>query len=154
VENFDTDGRSPRTQVAALCWRVARGRVEVLLVTSRETGRWIIPKGWPMPDATPGEAAAREAWEEAGVRGELGEGLGLYTYDKVLDRSGMAPEAVTCVVAVFPLRVDSRKKIFPEAGQRRVRWFPRDKAARKVEEPALQAIIAGFVPAGAEAPAT
>lgn len=151
MQGFEVDGAQPRTQVAALCWRLARGQIEVLLVTSRETGRWVLPKGWPMPDAPDGAAAQREAWEEAGVRGEPGEGLGLYTYEKVLNRDSLSPEAVPCVVAVFPLHVDSRKKSFPEAGQRRVKWFPRDKAARKVAEPALQALIAGFAPEPAAA---
>ena len=54
-------------QVAALCWRLRKGRAEVLLVTSRDTGRWVLPKGWPITGLSPQAAAAREAWEEAGV---------------------------------------------------------------------------------------
>lgn len=137
----------PRTQCAALCWRRVQGRIEVLLVTSRETGRWVIPKGWPIEGLPPTAGAAREAWEEAGVRGEIGAAcLGVYPYDKVLDRAGDAPLAVPCVVAVYPMQVTAMRKDFPEAAERRTKWFPLDKAARKVLEPELAALIAGFLP--------
>ena len=53
-----------RTQFAALCYRIKRGKVQVLLVTSRRTKRWIVPKGWPMEGRTPADSAAQEAWEE------------------------------------------------------------------------------------------
>ena len=43
-----------RTQFAALCWRVMDGKVQILLITSRGSGRWIVPKGWPMDGQTPG----------------------------------------------------------------------------------------------------
>jgi 8-oxo-dGTP pyrophosphatase MutT (NUDIX family) len=137
----------PRTQCAALCWRRTEGRIEVLLVTSRETGRWVIPKGWPIDGLPETEGAAREAWEEAGVQGEIGAAcLGVYSYDKVLDRAGEAPQAVPCVVAVYPMQVTTLRKDFPEATERRTKWFPQDKAARKVLEPELAALIAGFQP--------
>jgi len=68
-----------RTQFAALCYRVRQGRTEVLSITSRNTGRWIAPKGWPMQDCTPAQSAAEEAWEEAGVIGKgLDRCLGLF----------------------------------------------------------------------------
>jgi 8-oxo-dGTP pyrophosphatase MutT (NUDIX family) len=144
-----TTGCEPRTQCAALCWRRVQGRVEVLLVTSRETGRWVIPKGWPVAGLPETEGAAREAWEEAGVRGEIGAAcLGVYAYDKVLDRAGAAPQAVPCVVAVYPMQVTALRKDFPEAAERRIKWFPPGKAARKVTEPELAALIAGFQPDG------
>ena len=63
-----------RTQFGALCFRRSKTQkagVELLLVSSRDTGRWIIPKGWPMDRETPAAAAAMEAWEEAGVRGRV-----------------------------------------------------------------------------------
>jgi 8-oxo-dGTP pyrophosphatase MutT (NUDIX family) len=143
---FASHDGAPRTQVGALCWRRAPAGPEVLLVTSRETGRWVIPKGWPIADLTAEAAALREAWEEAGVRGAAGAAVGLFTYDKVVNREARRPEAVPCVVAVFAVEVTERAKDFPEAGQRRVKWFPRDRAARKVHEPALQALILGFDP--------
>lgn len=125
-------------QYGALCWRLHRGKVEVLLITSRDTGRWVIPKGWPMKGMTPSQAAAREAWEEAGVQG-VAEAvqLGSFTYDKV-----MAPKPpVPCAVEVFPLRVKEMKSRFPERKQRRRKWFAAEKAARKVAEAGLRTLI-------------
>ncbi len=144
----DPDG-PPRAQIGALCWRISRAGIEVLLVTSRETGRWVIPKGWLGIGLSAGEAAAREAWEEAGVRGRAGAELGVFTYDKVTDRDTKAAARVPCVVAVHAVEVTGKAKDFPEAGQRRVKWFERGKAARKVTEPALQSLILGFDPTGA-----
>ena len=149
AETFTPSDAERRTQFAALCWRSTRGRTEVLLVTSRETGRWVIPKGWPIAGLSPAEAAAREAWEEAGAKGKMAEqALGFFTYDKVLDRAS-DPVALPCIVAVFPLRVTRRGKVFPEMRERRVKWFPLDRAAQKVDEPELQRLIAGFTPVGA-----
>jgi 8-oxo-dGTP pyrophosphatase MutT (NUDIX family) len=125
-------------QNGALCWRMHRGRVEVLLITSRDTGRWILPKGWPEPGLHGAEGAALEAWEEAGVVGEVsGEALGVYCYDKLL-RPG---HALPCIVTVFPLRVSQLRRRFPERGERRRKWFTAEKAARKVGEPDLRAIL-------------
>lgn len=120
--------------------------MRVLLITSRDTGRWVIPKGWPMRRRTEAEAAAREAYEEAGVRGIVAlRSIGLYTYRKVL-----APDRrVTCAVRVFPLEVRELLRKYPETGQRRSRWFSPLKAARRVAEPELAAIVRGFDPAAA-----
>ncbi len=146
--NFVVREGEPRSQVGALCWRQAAGKggVEVLLVTSRETGRWVIPKGWPATDLAAAEAAAREAWEEAGVRGPTGPVIGFFTYDKIIRREGKSGDAVPCVVAVHPLKVTESSQAFPEAGQRRQKWFARQKAAKKVAEPALQTLIQEFDP--------
>lgn len=136
-----------RTQYGALCWRVLRGAVQVLLVTSRDTGRWVIPKGWPMPEHSPEAAAAREAWEEAGVEGIVsGRCLGLFSYDKMMTPAISVP----CVVAVYPLRVTRLQDRFPERKVRKRKWFATDKAARKVMEPELRAILATFVPPSPE----
>ena len=130
---------APRTQFGALCWRMHRGRVEVLLITSRDTGRWVIPKGWPMAGKDAAEAAAQEAWEEAGVSGEVGaDAVGFYGYDK----TRKTKEALPCVVSVFPLRVEGLAKRFPERKERRRRWFGAEKAAKLVAEPELQALLA------------
>lgn len=132
-----------RTQYGALCWRRAKGLVEVLLITSRETGRWVIPKGWPMEGHSPAEAAAREAWQEAGVTGETGDDcIGLYAYDKQIGPA----QAVPCVVAVYPIRVQALAGRFPERKERKRKWFPLAKAARKVDEAELRAILATFEP--------
>lgn len=125
-------------QYGALCWRLHRGKVQVLLITSRDTGRWVIPKGWPMKGMTPAQAAAREAWEEAGVQGVTEPAqLGSFAYDKL-----MAPKPpVACAVEVFPLRVKALKDRFPERKERRRKWFAAEKAARKVAEPGLRSLI-------------
>ena len=137
-----TDKRAIRTQFGALCYRINDGKVEILLITSRGTGRWIIPKGWPMDGETPAGAAATEAWEEAGATGKLfHQVLGFYGYDK-----GHAGERMPCVVAVFPLKVKKLSKQFPEAGQRKRRWVSRKKAAAMVSEPELRALILHFDP--------
>ena len=79
--------RETRTQFAALPYRIKKkGQVDVMLISSLDTGRWIIPKGWPMDGMRPAEAAAQEAWEEAGLRGRVFDDvLGLYSYSKFLD---------------------------------------------------------------------
>lgn len=126
-------------QFGALCWRMHRGKVEVLLITSRETGRWVIPKGWAIDGLTPASAAAREAWEEAGVEGEINDsGLGEFHYDKVLRPSKFLP----CAVQVFGLRVSRLAEQFPERKQRRRKWFDAETAARKVNEPELRELLA------------
>lgn len=133
----------PSLQVAALCWRRAANGIRIVLITSRDTGRWVIPKGWPMRRRSEAEAAAREAWEEAGLRGDLGErSVGLYTYRKVLGPGRSIP----CVVRVFPLEVSEQLKKYPETGQRRIRWFAPEKAARKVDEADLARLIREFDP--------
>ncbi|PWE33307.1 NUDIX hydrolase [Maritimibacter sp. 55A14] len=131
-----------RTQFAALCYRPRDGRkgIEVLLVTSRESGRWLVPKGWPMDRQTPAAAAAREAYEEAGVLGRMrDEVIGLYSYQKE-----MVEDALPCVVAVFALEVREVLKDYPEASERKRKWFSARKAAAKVKEPELAEIIRSF----------
>ena len=127
-----------RGQIGAICWRMHRAKVEVLLITSRDTGRWVIPKGWPMEGLSEAEAASIEAWEEAGVRGDIApESLGSFDYDKVLS----ATKAIPCTVTVFGLRVAALHTDFPERKQRRRKWFAAEKAARKVAEPELRQLL-------------
>lgn len=121
-------------QVGALCWRLHKRRTQVLLVTSRDTGRWVLPKGWPIPGLTPEAASAQEAWEEAGVLGKVAAlSIGHYFYDKI--RPGA--EALRCCVDVFALRVHSLKSTFPERKERRRKWFGADDAAGLVAEAEL-----------------
>lgn len=128
-------------QHAAMCWRLKRGAVEVLLVTSRDTGRWVIPKGWPCKSLPPPESAAKEAWEEAGVEGDIGTvPLGTYTYPK--RRAPLPP--LPCLVTVFPLHVSRLAEKFPERKQRKRKWFSAKKAARLVDEPELREILASI----------
>ncbi|MFC5561189.1 NUDIX hydrolase [Methylobacterium aerolatum] len=133
------DGDEPRRQVGVLPIRRGRdGAVKVLLVTSRESRRWVIPKGWPMKGRKPFEAAAQEAYEEAGLRGVVGKRpIGYYLYEKRLKNL----DAVTCQVKVFPLRVRKQVKHFPEESQRELRWFTPLEASESVKEPGLAAII-------------
>ncbi len=132
-----------RTQFAALCFRVVDGKTKILLITSRNSGRWIIPRGWPMDSKTPSETAQTEAWEEAGVRGKAYElSLGLYSYIRDIRDDYSLP----CVAMVYPVRVDKLEKKFPEKGQRRRKWMSPKKAAKRVSEPELAQIIKGFDP--------
>jgi 8-oxo-dGTP pyrophosphatase MutT (NUDIX family) len=133
----------PSLQVGALCWRRTGKGLRVLLITSRDTGRWVIPKGWPMRRRSDPEAAAREAWEEAGVQGEIAlRSIGLFTYRKFLGPRRWIP----CAVRVFPLEVRARLKEYPERKQRNARWFTPEKAAKRVGEPELRALIRDFDP--------
>ncbi|WP_199262373.1 NUDIX hydrolase [Paracoccus binzhouensis] len=128
--------RPPDMQVAALCLDPASG--QVLLVTSRGTGRWILPKGWPMPGRSLADAARQEAWEEAGVRGRVDEAeIGRYHYDKDQDRGF----AIPVEVRVFPLHVEALEAQFPEAQERRRRWFAPEEAARMVAETGLKQLL-------------
>lgn len=137
----NTDQAAPHRQLAALCWRMRAGRPEVLLITSRDTGRWVVPKGWPMEGRSPDQAAAREAWEEAGVEGQAEpESIGQFHYDKT--RADAA--ALPCSVDVYALRVERLTDKYPERRQRRRKWFSPEKAARKVAEPDLRALILDF----------
>lgn len=105
-----------RVQYAALPYRRSGdSRTQVMLVTSRESGRWVIPKGWPKKRKTPSATAASEAQEEAGVVGKVGrDSIGSYSYKKRL-KSGAV---VACVVRVFPLKVKRQQKSWPERGER------------------------------------
>ena len=135
--------RPVREQYGALCYRLTKKRagVEVLLITSRDTGRWVIPKGWPMDGKSACAAAAREAWEEAGVKGTVfPEAVGTYRYLKGLPH-GLK---VDCRVRVFPLAVDDLCKNFPEKGERRAEWVTCAEAASRVQEPGLKTLLLAF----------
>jgi len=134
--------REIRTQFGALCYRIRRDKIRVLIITTRSGKNWIVPKGWPMDNATPADAAAREAFEEAGVEGKVtGNCLGIFSYTKELDGDDMP-----CVVAVFALKVKRIHAIYPERGRRKRKWLGRKKAAALVNNPELSQIIRSFVP--------
>ena len=126
-------------QVAALPLRRRRsGRLEVLLITSRDTGRWVLPKGWPMAGLDPWEAAAVEALEEAGAEGAVTPApIGTYDYGKRLDDGGVKP----CRVTLYPLRVTRLRDQWKEADERERRWFDPKEAAKRVDEPDLGAML-------------
>ena len=126
-----------RHQAGAMAYRVHDGQLEVLLITSRGTGRWIIPKGNIDPGLTPAEAAEREAYEEAGVRGTVESTLplGFYTYFKKTASGALCPAAVE----VYLLLVDGQLKRWPEKRERRISWVSVENAIGLIEE-------AGVVP--------
>lgn len=132
------------SQYGALPYRFAAdGALEILLITSRETGRWVVPKGHPIVGLTPSQSAAIEAFEEAGIEGEIGEeAIGAFRYRKRI-RFGL-PRLVR--VGVFPLRVTRELRRWPESHQRRRQWFARAAAASAVEEVALRRMILAFRP--------
>lgn len=134
--------REPRTQYAALPWRKRDdGALEMLLITSRESRRWVIPKGWPMKDMTPQDAAAQEAYEEAGVLGKPShKTLGVYHYDKRLSSGRLQHVRVM----VYPLEVREARDIWPEMAERDRLWSSPAEAAGLVAEPELRSLLAAF----------
>lgn len=132
-----------KAQYAALPWRRGEAGVEVLLITSRETRRWVIPKGWPMKGRKPFEAAAQEAFEEAGVIGVVkARKAGAYRYAKRLKNGKLRLVHVN----VYPLKVREERDRWPEMAEREKKWVAPAEAAAMVDEPELQALIAGFAP--------
>jgi len=127
----------PNLQYAALPYRRSEdGLIEVMLVTSRGTMRWIVPKGWPIPGKTPYESAAQEALEEGGLVGEISERpVGKYQYQKRTEDRG-----ITCTVEVFLMKVEGQLSSWPEQDQRSTAWFGLEKAAQ-VLEPGLARIL-------------
>lgn len=126
-------------QTGALPWRLAaKNGIEVLLVTGRRSGRWTIPKGWPMPGKSLAEAAEQEAFEEAGVRGTIDPNpIGTFRHVKQLDIAG----DLEVNIVVHPLWVDRELPKWPELGQRKRKWFSPKDAAKRVDSPELSAMI-------------
>jgi 8-oxo-dGTP pyrophosphatase MutT (NUDIX family) len=135
----------PYRQFGALPFRWSQGgSLKVLLVTTRGRKRWMIPKGWPIRGLEPHECAAREAFEEAGLIGNVrAEAVGSFRYIKRLG-SGWQ---VRCTVEVFPLHVDHQRPHWLEKGERETRWVSAKKAASLVSEPELKKILLRFDPA-------
>lgn len=130
------------TQHAALCFRrTSAGECEILLITSRDTGRWVLPKGWPEKGEDGAATALREAYEEAGVIGEPVTGcVGIYAYNKTMPSGPAQP----CVVAVHCVAVSHLNYQFPEMNLRKTSWFSPDQAADAVDEPELKSLLSGF----------
>jgi 8-oxo-dGTP pyrophosphatase MutT (NUDIX family) len=130
------------TQFAALPWRLSEGGTrQVMLLTSRETHRWVVPKGWPMKKRKPAEVASREAYEEAGLIGEIVDKrpIGTFHYAKRL-----AKREVLCRVRVFLFRVERQLNDWPEKNRRETKWFDANEAASLVDEGGLAEIIDRF----------
>ncbi len=119
------------------------GRIKVLLVTSRGSGRWIIPKGWPIRNLSGAATAAREAYEEAGVVGSVvsDSPVGLYRYEK----RQSTRKAVIFEVAVYLLAVERQLRKWPEKAERETRWFEPRQASALVVPAGLAQILHAFV---------
>jgi 8-oxo-dGTP pyrophosphatase MutT (NUDIX family) len=127
-------------QFAAIPFRYGEdGRPRVMLLTSRETKRWVIPKGWPMRGRKPREVAAQEAFEEAGLVGAIvgKRPVGSYFYTKQLS----AQDEILCEVSVFLFLVERQLDDWPEKAQRETRWFEPSEAYELVDEGGLAEIL-------------
>lgn len=122
-------------QAGVIAYRILNRKVQVLLMTSRDTGRWIIPKGNINTGSTPWHAAEEEAYEEAGVRGTISGTvpLGFYTYFKIMASGERRP----ATVETYLLRVEKQLKKFPEKGERKLCWVSAKKAVKLVQEPGV-----------------
>ncbi len=133
--------RAIYVQYAALPYRISAGVLEILLITSRQTRRWIIPKGWPIEGHGPSVCAALEALEEAGVCGEIEKiALGQYRYFKLLKNGASVP----CKVDIFALKVTRERKAWAEKDERERRWCTVEEASAAVDEPQLRLLIIKF----------
>ncbi|OPB29691.1 NUDIX hydrolase [Bartonella sp. WD12.1] len=131
-------------QVGALVYRIKNGNLEFLLITSRGSGRWIIPKGWPIPKKSFSQAVLQEAFEEAGVRGAVGTfPVGTYEYEK-LDLP-IEKNSKFCVY-VFSVLYSYQEKKWPEQSQRMYEWVTVSEAVKRVNEPQLKEILLHYKP--------
>lgn len=131
--------RPEQLQVAALCYRRRSDGVEVLLITSLHTGRWIVPKGWPMRGQDGAGTAANEAWEEAGVVvARLGRTpIGSFRYDKRMRGGARMP----CKTMIFPVEVARLADKFPQRGRRERVWLAPEEAAERLDDPGLADVV-------------
>lgn len=144
LHDFPKAARQPvLRQSSALCFRIKRGRPKVLLVTTRKSRRWIVPKGWLISGLSPQETALQEAWEEAGVSGQCnGTRLGQFLHLK--HHSNRSP--TLCLVDVFSVRVRVLSPDYPEKSERKRKWFSPKKAAQKVDSRELAELLRDFKP--------
>jgi 8-oxo-dGTP pyrophosphatase MutT (NUDIX family) len=133
-------------QSGALPWRLkgskkAQPTAEVLLVTGRRSGRWMIPKGWPMAGKSLADSAAREAFEEAGIKGRIDpEPIGRFRHIKQHLLFGR----MEVDILVHPLTVKRELKDWPERGERLRKWFTLDEAVTRVDSRELAQLIVRF----------
>lgn len=134
--------RPKRVQFAALCYTGHGTQKKILLITSRGSGRWILPKGWPIDGLDGAGAAMQEAWEEAGVKiGSIQKkAIGNFNYDKGLGGGVKAP----VIAHVHALEVEKLVDEYPEADERRRKWVSPEDAADMVREPELKHLLRGL----------
>jgi 8-oxo-dGTP pyrophosphatase MutT (NUDIX family) len=141
--NDGSETEAPRRQVAALPWQKRKGVVLIALVNSRETGRLVLPKGWPEKGLTDPQAAEQEAFEEAGLKGKIStKFIGTYEYVKIIGPGFALP----CIVDVYPLVVKKMLNSWPERAERARFWMTPEDAAKRVAEPALADLLRSFKP--------
>ena len=137
AKDLTSDGMGRQIAALPLTWDKG-GKVRVLMVTSRATHRWVMPKGWRMNGKKPWRAAEIEALEEAGAEGYIGsEAIGCYHYDKILSDGSALP----CRVTVYPMIVDRLRKRWKERHERKRHWFSPRAAAECVDEPELADLL-------------
>jgi 8-oxo-dGTP pyrophosphatase MutT (NUDIX family) len=126
-------------QAGVIAYRVLSGNVRVLLMTSRDTGRWIIPKGNIGAGEPAGKAAEKEAYEEAGVKGAIASStpIGIYDYSKKL----VSGENRDAAVEVYLLRVKKCSKNWPEKRERKLCWVSIEDAIALIEEPGVVPLL-------------
>jgi len=131
-----------RLQSGALPWRIKRRKkAEVLLVTARRSGRWMIPKGWPMAGKSLADSAAQEAFEEAGIKGKIeDEPIGTFRHVKQHLLFGR----LEVDILVHPLAVERELGDWPERGERTRKWFGLAEAAKRVDSEELGKLIVDF----------
>jgi len=129
-------------KVGVLPWRKMSGGIEILLITTRDTRRWVVPKGSVESGLTAQQSAEREAFEEAGILGAVAPvPIGSFRHDRV------PPELGSEEIALFPMLVRAECAIWPEHGQRDLAWLPSDEAAERVDSAELGALIRDFAKA-------
>ncbi|MEH1947207.1 MAG: NUDIX hydrolase [Nostoc sp.] len=123
-------------QSGVIPYRVNNGKVEILLITTRDFQHWVIPKGDIPNGMSPPDSAAKEAWEEAGIIGQVDANeLGIYKYRK---------QGKTYCVKMYLLSVDMLSEDYPEATKRKRQWVEVNKAIRRVKFNSLKRILKGF----------
>ncbi|MEH2105618.1 NUDIX hydrolase [Nostoc sp.] len=123
-------------QSGVIPYRVNNGKIEILLITTRDFQHWVIPKGDIPNGMSPPDSAAKEAWEEAGVIGQVDANeLGTYKYRK---------RGRIYQVKMYLLPVEMLSEDYPEASKRKRQWVEVNKAIRRVKFNSLKRILKGF----------
>jgi len=123
-------------QAAAVPYRYENGKLRVMIVTSRRTGRWVFPKG-SMGKAKEWKAAQQEAYEETGVSGEVDrKPLGRYASLKV-----RGDDAWMVDVALYPLKIEKFHKKFPEKAERKRKMVSVKRARKMLAQPEMGALV-------------
>jgi len=129
-------------QSAAIPYRQGKRGLEVLLVTSVRTRRWVLPKGMVASGMAEWESARKEAFEEAGIKGKIEKNeIGAYSYSKPDDGTNASYR-----VRLFPMMVSQELDDWPEKNQRKRKWMAIDEAADAVDEKKLSKMLRGFKP--------